>query len=65
MSAANKVLAALLRDSEERREFFRQCCEAGALRLQAQARRQFREALEGWERAGLEALVELRREGAA
>ena len=131
MSTVNKALAALLRDSAEWREFFRQCCESGALRLRAQATTQFREeladrghafsaaevedamltaarkllpntpatqwdaehaerlcrdamarmgecfaklsedeaafreALEGWERAGLEALVDLWQEGAA
>ncbi len=45
MSAARKALAALLRYSGEWRGFFRTCCEAGALRLRTQARRQFREEL--------------------
>ena len=45
MSAVNKALAALLRDSDEYREIFRACCEDGPKRLRAQARRQFREEL--------------------
>lgn len=35
MSAANKALGDLLRDSEEWREFFRRCCEEGPLRVRA------------------------------
>lgn len=45
MSAAGKALAALLRDSEEWRGFFKQCCESSGLRLRAQARRQFHDEL--------------------
>ena len=43
---ASRALAALLRDSEEWREFFRRCCESGPLRLRTQARRQFRDELQ-------------------
>lgn len=41
---ATAAVADLLRDSEEYRDFFRRCCEMGALRLRSQAR-QFRDEL--------------------